>query len=111
MNADESGYVDNESSDESVEDVNSGEAENVEMVDMTGETHFIDAAENIGDLDSASFSTARLIILSDDSNAIIDPEASIGNYDNIYLMQYKSVEQAMNAYAYYEVNAKVVAAG
>lgn len=75
---------------------------------MTGETHFIDTAENIGDLDSASFSTARLIILSDNSNAIIDPEHIIGNYDNIYLMQYKSVEQAMNAYAYYEVNAEAV---
>ena len=108
VNADESGYEGDENTDESVENVNSGEAENVDTVDMTGETHFIDAAENIGDLDSASFSTARLIILSDDSNAIIDPEHIIGNYDNIYLMQYKSVEQAMNAYAYYEVNAEAV---
>ena len=108
VNADESGYEGDENIDESVENVNSGEAENVDTVDMTGETHFIDAAENIGDLDSASFSTARLIILSDDSNAIIDPEHIIGNYDNIYLMQYKSVEQAMNAYAYYEVNAEAV---
>ena len=108
VNADESGSVDKESSGESVEDVNSDEAENIDTVDMTGETHFIDTAENIGDLDSTSFSTARLIILSDDSNAIIDPEHIIGNYDNIYLMQYKSVEQAMNAYAYYEVNAEAV---
>jgi len=108
VNADKSGSVDKESSGESVEDVNSDEAENIDTVDMTGETHFIDTAENIGDLDSASFSTARLIILSDDSNAIIDPEHIIGNYDNIYLMQYKSVEQAMNAYAYYEVNAEAV---
>ena len=108
VNADESGYEGDENTDESVENVNSGEAENVDTVDMTGETHFIDTAENIGDLDSASFSTARLIILSDDSNAIIDPEHIIGNYDNIYLMQYKSVEQAMNAYAYYEVNAEAV---
>ena len=108
VNADESGSVDKESSGERVEDVNSDEAENIDTVDMTGETHFIDTAENIGDLDSASFSTARLIILSDDSNAIIDPEHIIGNYDNIYLMQYKSVEQAMNAYAYYEVNAEAV---
>lgn len=108
VNADESGSVDKESSGESVEDVNSDEAENIDTVDMTGETHFIDTAENIGDLDSTSFSTARLIILSDDSNAIIDPEHIIGNYDNIYLMQYKSVEQAMNAYAYYEVNADAV---
>lgn len=108
VNADESGSEGDENTDESVENVNSGEAENVDTVDMTGETHFIDAAENIGDLDSASFSTARLIILSDDSNAIIDPEHIIGNYDNIYLMQYKSVEQAMNAYAYYEVNAEAV---
>ena len=108
VNADESGSADEENTGESVEDVNSGEAENVDTVDMTGETHFIDAAENIGDLDPASFSTARLIILSDDSNDIIDPEHIIGNYDNIYLMQYKSVEQAMNAYAYYEVNADAV---
>ena len=108
VNADEDGSANEESSGESVEDVNSGEAENVDTVDMTGETHFIDAAENIGDLDPASFSTARLIILSDDSNDIIDPEHIIGNYDNIYLMQYKSVEQAMNAYAYYEVNADAV---
>ena len=108
VNADESGSKDEESTGESVEDVNSDEAENIDTVDMTGETHFIDTAENIGDLDSTSFSTARLIILSDDSNAIIDPEHIIGNYDNIYLMQYKSVEQAMNAYAYYEVNADAV---
>ena len=108
VNADESGSEGEENTDESVENVNSGEAENVDTADMTGETHFIDTAENIGDLDSASFSTARLIILSDNSNAIIDPEHIIGNYDNIYLMQYKSVEQAMNAYAYYEVNAEAV---
>ena len=44
MNADESGYEGDENTDESVENVNSGEAENADTVDMTGETHFIDAA-------------------------------------------------------------------
>ena len=54
-----------------------------------------------GDLNASDFVSMRLIVLAEDPSVIIDPEDVIGQYDTIYLLQYTSVQQAMNAYVYY----------
>ena len=43
--------------------------------------------------------------MTGDANNIVDAEHIIANYDNIYLMQYSTVEQAMTAYLYYNYTA------
>ena len=63
-------------------------------------------ADTFSDVDTdysfdADFSSMRLVVLASDSSDIIDPEHVIGNYGEIYLLQYKSVQQTKAAYAYY----------
>ena len=72
--------------------------------DNSKQEHFLTAEDdaNVNDLNSDDFISSRLIIITDNEEDIIDTEHLIGNYDNIYLMQYASPEQAMNAYAYYK---------
>ena len=72
--------------------------------DNSEQEHFLTAEDdtNVDDLNSDDFISSRLIIITDNEEDIIDTEHLIGNYDNIYLMQYTSSEQAMNAYAYYK---------
>ena len=84
--------------------------EEVDNTDSDSNEHFItaDAETNISELNADDFSSMRLIIITDDEDEIIDSEHMIGHYDNIYLMQYKSIEQTMNAYAYYERNVNAV---
>ena len=43
--------------------------------------------------------------MTGNADSIVDTEHIIANYDNIYLMQYSTVEQAMTAYLYYSYNA------
>lgn len=56
----------------------------------------------------ADFTSMRLVVLASDPSIVIDPEHIIGNYDNIYLLQYKTVQQTMAAYAYYLGKAEAV---
>ena len=70
--------------------------------------HFLEKAEGTESLDASHFSSMRLVVLASDRDMILDPEHLIGEYDNIYLLQYTSVEQAMNAYVYYLGNAEAV---
>ena len=106
---------------ETVEDVDSESKEDVtadddgnteekpaEQVEVTGETHFVETADGVEDLDKKDFQTGRLVVLADAAEDIIDQEHVIGTYGNIYLLQYKSVEQAMNAYIYYQTHASAV---
>ena len=98
---------------ESKEDVVAGDDGNteekpVEQVEITGETHFVETADGVKDLDKKDFQTGRLVVLTDAAEDIIDQEHVIGTYGNIYLLQYKSVEQAMNAYIYYQTHASAV---
>ena len=98
---------------ESKEDVVAGDDGNteekpVEQVEITGETHFVETADGVEDLDRKDFQTGRLVVLTDAAEDIIDQEHVIGTYGNIYLLQYKSVEQAMNAYIYYQTHASAV---
>ena len=81
--------------------------ENVTVADQPSavypeeEEFFVKQEEGVEDLDQNDFTSARLVIMTDDKSDIIDEKNIIGNYGNIYLMQYKSIEQSMNAYAYY----------
>ena len=98
---------------ESKEDVVAGDDGNTEekpvgQVEITGETHFVETADGVKDLDKKDFQTGRLVVLTDAAEDIIDQEHVIGTYGNIYLLQYKSVEQAMNAYIYYQTHASAV---
>ena len=99
---------------ESKEDVVAGDNDDnteekpVGQVEITGETHFVETADGVEDLDKKDFQTGRLVVLTDAAEDIIDQEHVIGTYGNIYLLQYKSVEQAMNAYIYYQTHASAV---
>lgn len=79
-----------------------------EDMDMSSETHFIDEVEGTEQLDATEFASSRLIMTNDTNDIIIDAEHLIGNYDNIYLLQYKTPQQAMNAYVYYLKKAAAV---
>lgn len=72
------------------------------------EEHFLEKADGVDSLDASQFSSQRLVVLASDSDTVIDPEHMIGQYDNIYLLQYTSVEQTMNAYVYYLSKAEAV---
>lgn len=106
-NTDESNAV-IEEKDESLSDFNKSENEDIIQPDMSTEEHFVDDAEGVDDLNASDFSSARLVLLSDSDTTIIDPEHVIGNYDDIYLMQYRTPAQAMNAYVYYLEKANAV---
>lgn len=105
--SDTSGKTEEGTSDANTED-GSDESEEVNRPDMSSEEHFVDTAENVQDLDAGEFTSARLIVLADSQDTIIDPEHIIGNYDNIYLLQYRTPAQAMNAYVYYMEHADAV---
>ena len=90
------------------EDVESSDIEepdvNAEETTKSGE-HFTEISNEISSLDADLFSSARLVIMTGNADSIIDAEHVIANYDNIYLMQYSTVEQAMTAYLYYNYTA------
>lgn len=98
---------------ESKENAVAGDDDNTEekpagQVEITGETHFVETADGVEDLDKKDFQTGRLVVLTNAAEDIIDQEHVIGTYGNIYLLQYKSIEQAMNAYIYYQTHASAV---
>ena len=70
--------------------------------------HFLETAEGTSRLSTSDFAAARLVVLADSADTVIDPEHVIAEYGDIYLLQYNSVEQAMNAYVYYAENAAAV---
>ena len=72
------------------------------------EEHFLEKAYGVDALDASQFTSQRLVVLASDSSTVVDTEHLIGQYDNIYLLQYSSVEQTMNAYVYYLDKAEAV---
>lgn len=70
----------------------------------------IEQSYDISNLDSAVFSSARLVVISDDAESISDDSKYIiANYQNIYLIQYETVEDAMVAYIKYSNNSHISA--
>ena len=96
-----------EISDESSEDIENSEETDEESSEETSE-HFLEKEEGTDSLDASLFSSQRLVVLASDAEDIIDPEHLIGEYDNVYLLNYSSVDQTMNAYAYYIDHADAV---
>lgn len=91
---------------ETVDEMASLDEENT-VNDETKEAVVDNDSDVFANLDSSEFESARLIVLTDSDN-IIDKEYVIGNYDNIYLLQYETPSDAMNAYTYYLENADAV---
>lgn len=57
---------------------------------------------DISNLDNTSFASARLVVISDNAESVsTDSKYIIANYQNIYLIQYETVEDAMKAYVKY----------
>lgn len=54
------------------------------------------------DLNASDFASMRLVVLADDESVIVNDSDVIGQYDNVYLLQFTSIQQTMNAYAYYK---------
>lgn len=93
------------------------DATDTDSTDTDTAEHFTDTSDAESGLNKDDFSSARLLVMTDDENDIIDKEHMIGSYGDIYLLQYKSAEQAMTAYSYYkehvdavEPDAKIAAA-
>ena len=57
---------------------------------------------------SGDFSSMRLVVMAQDKDAIVDPEHLIGNYGDVWLLQYSSVKQTLSAYAYYKSHVAAV---
>lgn len=53
-------------------------------------------------LDAEAFASQRLVVISSDEDVIVNPSDVIGQYGDLYLMQFSSVDNTMDAYAYYK---------
>lgn len=69
---------------------------------LTEEPEDVTAVPDIADLNASDFASMRLVILADDASVIVDDSDIIGRYENVYLLQFSSIQQAMNAYVYYK---------
>lgn len=70
--------------------------------------HFTQKAKDTEGLDASMFDSSRLVVLAESEDTIVDTEHLIASYQDIYLLQYSSAEQAMNAYVYYTEYADAV---
>lgn len=70
---------------------------------------FVKSTSSAKKYDLDAFASSRLVVLAESEDVFVDSENIIGSYDNLYLLQYSTPEQARNAYAYY-VNEKGVIA-
>ena len=69
---------------------------------MANDKQDTEQSYDISNLDSAIFASARLVVISDDAESVSDDSKYIiANYQNIYLIQYETVEDAMKAYVKY----------
>ena len=109
-------FVSDEASDSADKDttMNGSETEGTEKAEEAGSQtdNAEDKIENdkqdteqsydISNLDNTIFASARLVVISDDAeNVSADSKYIIANYQNIYLIQYETVEDAMKAYVKY----------
>ena len=59
-------------------------------------------------LAKSDFATKCIIVLANKDSDVIDAEHVIGQYGSLYVLQYSTEQQAMNAYTYYTSHAKAV---
>lgn len=60
------------------------------------------------DLNASDFASMRLVVLADDASVIANDSDVIGQYGNVYLLQFTSIQQTMNAYTYYKDKVQAV---
>lgn len=68
----------------------------------TEEDDSVAVTPDTADLNASDFASMRLVVLADDASVITNDSDVIGQYDNVYLLQFTSIQQAMNAYTYYK---------
>lgn len=108
----EAGTTEEDAGDVTEEDAEADSAEtdatDTDSTDTDTAEHFTDTSDAESGLNKDDFSSARLLVMTDDENDIIDKEHMIGSYGDIYLLQYESAEQAMTAYSYYKEHVDAV---
>lgn len=55
-----------------------------------------------GHLNAEDFASKRLLVMAKDEKKILESDSVIGSYDDIYLIEYETVERCMAAYVYYK---------
>lgn len=73
--------------------VKDDKSDDIQISDVQG------AEKTIEDVDKSDFASKRLVVVADDKSVFTDADKVIGQYDNIYLLQYDSVKDAKDAYA------------
>lgn len=68
----------------------------------TEEDASVTVTPDTADLNASDFASMRLVVLADDASVITNDSDVIGQYGNVYLLQFTSIQQAMNAYTYYK---------
>ena len=76
------------------------EAENDGIEVKTDKEKTGDAVDDT--VDANLFTSQRLVVLTDDASVIRDNDTVLGQYDNIYLLEYGSIDETMDAYSYYK---------
>ena len=74
-------------------------------VESFGSVYVGDSVQNTlteTELNASDFASMRLVLMTDDPEVISNDSDVIGVYENIYLLQFTSIQQTMNAYAYYK---------
>lgn len=78
------------------------EAEN-DGIEVEADTEKTEDAVTVDDtVDADLFTSQRLVVLTDDASVIRADDTVLGQYDNIYLLEYASVDETMDAYTYYK---------
>lgn len=68
----------------------------------------ITVSKDTSELNASDFASMRLVILTDDPEVITNGSDVIGQYEDVYLLQFTSIQQIMNAYTYYKDKVQAV---
>lgn len=94
--------VDSETEEDGVTVSVDDEAEN-DGIEVEADTEKTEDAVTVDDtVDANLFTSQRLVVLTDDASVIRTDDTVLGQYDNIYLLEYGSIDETMDAYSYYK---------
>lgn len=68
-------------------------SDDIQISDVQG------AEKTVDDVDKSDFASKRLVVVSDKKSVFTDADKVIGQYGNIYLLQYETVKDSKDAYA------------
>lgn len=69
------------------------DADDIQISEVQG------AEKTVEDVDKSDFASKRLVAVANDKSVFTDADKIIGQYDNIYLLQYDTVKDTKDAYA------------